>query len=448
MKIAVIGGSGRVGKRIVRFALERGHEVWTFNRRGERAKAMNPGVEKAVSGNYTDLAALTEFVRGADVVVGATIHVRTNPEWYVPGNKNIMAACRAAGVKRVLFVENHCTLTYKGEVMKTLFAQPLEFSKFIPLHMEAFEAERANAEDLDWTVVTAPAKMLPYGRRTGQYLESTSDEILLPDPAMGLASSEMSMEDFADFFVGEIEKGRYVRQRVAICNPLAEAPAPKQPLTIAVIGACGRIGSRAIKEAEARGHTVVGIDPRAEEKKTGLVSLYPCAIEDTERMTQLLTGCDAVFNAIAPNTLHPELYGESIRLIMDECKAAGVKKLLSIIGSSSALLPDGRKLLETDYFEEANRSFYENICKSEEIYEQEKELNWGCITPAAFMELDEPVLRRYRMGDDYLIIMQDADQESEAYFDTSKISLSDFAFACVDELENDKIHHRRCCVGY
>ncbi len=220
-------------------------------------------------------------------------------------------------------------------------------------------------------------------------------------------------------------------------------------MRVVIVGAGGRIGSRTAKELIIRGHTVVGIDPISGVSLDG-VEMHQCAIEEFDRMVEIFIGADAVFNAIAASMDHPEKYGPSIQLIIDECKTAKIPKLLSIIGSSSALCPNGTKLIESDYFEEANRIFYENICKSEEVYEHEKVLNWGCITPAAFMELPEPVLSTYRIGDDYLMIMDEPgiDKTSEAYFDISKISLTDFAFACTDELENDMIHQRRCCVGY
>jgi putative NADH-flavin reductase len=221
MKVAVVGGSGRVGKRIVKLLLERGHEVKTFNRRGERSKMMNPGIVTAISGNYVDLPALTEFVRAMDVMVIATNHVRTNPEWFVPGSRNIMKACKAAGTKRVMFVGNHCTMTHQGRPIQHMFAAPPVFSTFVPLHVEVFKQIRANEEDLDWTVITAAAKMLPYGTITDSYVENTSDELFLPDPKVGMASSTISMEDYANFFVKELEHPRFLRQRVAICNPLS-----------------------------------------------------------------------------------------------------------------------------------------------------------------------------------------------------------------------------------
>lgn len=220
-------------------------------------------------------------------------------------------------------------------------------------------------------------------------------------------------------------------------------------MKIAVVGAMGRLGSRTAKEAARRGHAITAIDPRADlSKSDSSITYYACGTEDHDNLVSLFTGCDAVFNAIAPNTLAPENYPVSIRQIIAACKTAGVPKLLSIMGSCSAILPDGRKMLETDYFEESNRSFYESIEHSDEIYKEEPDFNWACITPPAFMELDEPILHKYRISDDHMVILETADPKNEAYFDTSMMSQSDFAYAAVDELENDNFHQCRFCVGH
>lgn len=220
-------------------------------------------------------------------------------------------------------------------------------------------------------------------------------------------------------------------------------------MKIFIIGVRGRIGYRTAIESIRRGHCVIGVGTSVDE----LYSIpgfeqHRRDVSERERMIELMRGCDVVFNAIAPRTFQPETYCDNIKHIIAGCKAAGVPKLLSIIGSSSALVGPGTRLLESDYFEESNRDFYENICQSEEIYASEHELDWGCITPAAFMECDTPVRREYRKGDDWLVIMDGTPEGSPAYFDTSQISLMDFAYACVDELEKNEIHRRRCCVGY
>jgi putative NADH-flavin reductase len=218
-------------------------------------------------------------------------------------------------------------------------------------------------------------------------------------------------------------------------------------LTFTVIG-LGRIGAIVARELVERGHRVVGIGKSADESTSipGRYDVHRCDIDDEARMIALMAGSDAVFNAISPNLASPGTYGSQIEAVIRETKAAGVPRLLSIIGSSSVLVNTGVKLAETDYFDETNRVFYLNICASEEIYFQERELDWACITPPAFMEDFEPVLRTYRKRyDGHLLAIDD---ESPRYFEVSWISLTDFAYACADELETPTAHHQRVSIGY
>lgn len=218
-------------------------------------------------------------------------------------------------------------------------------------------------------------------------------------------------------------------------------------MRITLIG-LGRVGKIAAQELVARGHYVVGIDKFADESTTiaGKMEVHKCDIEDTGKMVSHMEGSDAIFNAISPNLEHPESYREYILAMFDQTKKAGVSRFLSIIGSSSIIVNTGEKLVYSDYFEETNRIFYLNICETEEIYQKETELDWACITPAAFMELYEPVLRTYRKSyDDHLVT---TDESSMRYFEVSEISLTDFAYACCDELETPTAHHQRICVAY
>jgi len=218
-------------------------------------------------------------------------------------------------------------------------------------------------------------------------------------------------------------------------------------MRFAVVG-LGRIGARTAKELVKRGHHVVGIDKFA-DGSTSIPDKYDvhrCEISHKDEMIRLMKGSDAVFNAISPNLEHPETYGVFITSIMSQTKKAGVPRLLSVIGSSSALVNTGERLVYSDYFDETNRIFYLNICESEELYSKEKELDWGCITPPAFMENPEPVRRQYRKRyDGHIVALNDS---SPCYWEVSWISLSDFAFACADELEMPTVHRQRVCIGY
>lgn len=218
-------------------------------------------------------------------------------------------------------------------------------------------------------------------------------------------------------------------------------------MKVSIIG-LGRVGSIAASELKTRGHYVVGIDKIADESEAvaGSYEVYVCEVSKHDEMVKYIKGSDAVFSTIPPDLEHPEIYKGSIQAIIQETKDAGVPRLLSIIGSSSAMVNTGQKLLYTDILDETNRLFFENICEAETVYHEEKNLDWACITPPAFMELYEPVLRKYRKRyDNYIVTMDDT---SMKYTEVSRISLTDFAYACCDEIENPTAHHQRICVGY
>ena len=91
MKVAVIGGSGRAGSRIVEELARRGHQVTAIARKPEAAPKL-PGVTaKAV--DVHDAAAMTEALKGHDVVVSALRFLDAGPA-------EVIRPVKASGVPR------------------------------------------------------------------------------------------------------------------------------------------------------------------------------------------------------------------------------------------------------------------------------------------------------------------------------------------------------------
>jgi nucleoside-diphosphate-sugar epimerase len=107
MKIVVTGGGGFLGQALCRGLVARGHEVLSYNR-GHYPELQALGVAQ-VRGDLTDAQALYHAVEGA----GAVFHNAAKAgawgsydSYYQPnvvGTENVLAACRAHGVGRLVY---------------------------------------------------------------------------------------------------------------------------------------------------------------------------------------------------------------------------------------------------------------------------------------------------------------------------------------------------------
>lgn len=110
MKALVTGGGGFLGGAIVRRLVARGDAVRSFAR-GEYPELAGLGVE-VVRGDLSDAAALAAAAQGCDVV----FHVAAKAgvwgpyaEYFranVTGTENVVAACRAHGVRRLVYTSS------------------------------------------------------------------------------------------------------------------------------------------------------------------------------------------------------------------------------------------------------------------------------------------------------------------------------------------------------
>ena len=110
MKCLVTGGGGFLGLAIVKQLHSHGHTIRTFQR-GRYPELDALGVE-SVQGDITDAAAVNAAVQGAEAV----FHVAAKPgvwgmyaDFHAPnviGTQNVIAACRAAKVTRLIFTSS------------------------------------------------------------------------------------------------------------------------------------------------------------------------------------------------------------------------------------------------------------------------------------------------------------------------------------------------------
>ncbi len=108
MKIAVAGGTGFIGRHLVDRLLAQEHSVVVVVRNNPGEGLFHSGVE-TVQTSVGDASRLAAAFGGADVVyhlVGIIAETKTNSfeQTVVEGTRNVVAACRKAGVKKIIYL--------------------------------------------------------------------------------------------------------------------------------------------------------------------------------------------------------------------------------------------------------------------------------------------------------------------------------------------------------
>ncbi|MGB6067891.1 MAG: NAD(P)-dependent oxidoreductase [Desulfomonilaceae bacterium] len=207
MKLIVFGATGKLGSRIVKEALERGHQVTAVVRDATRFQDSHERLTAAI-GDVTDAASVAAVVTGHDAVISAVGPTRNSrPELVVDAARALIDGLTRAGIRRVVVGGGAGSLEVSPGVQLVDTPDfPKEWLDIALAHRDALDVIRA--ADLDWTYIS-PAAFLQPGERTGKYRIGT-DQLLTDEKG----ESRISMEDVAIAFLDEVEKPRFVRRRM------------------------------------------------------------------------------------------------------------------------------------------------------------------------------------------------------------------------------------------
>lgn len=200
MKIALVGASGNVGKRITAEAVNRGHTV-TAIARNVADLAAAKGVSPAKADVTADSTA--SALSGHDCVV---LSVRFQGLDF----ERVLNTVRKSGVPRLLVVGGAASLEVKPGL--ALIDTP-DFPDFIKPEAEparqALNRLRKETE-IDW-VFLSPSVFFEAGERTGKF-RLGGDELLTAADG----KSHISYEDYAIALLDEIETPKHHRARFTV----------------------------------------------------------------------------------------------------------------------------------------------------------------------------------------------------------------------------------------
>jgi putative NADH-flavin reductase len=206
MRLAIFGGTGRVGRRLIEYGVAEGHAVVALVR--DPAKlAQYAGRCQATAGDVLDPVMVEETVAGADAVLSAIggAGLAAPGQAISGGMRNIVAAMERRGVRRILAVAGSGVLD--GPDGGLVSESPTFSSMYKAInqeHLGTWEALRRSG--LDWTLVCTPD--LVDGARTNSW-RTRIDR--LPDGGM-----QISVEDTAAFMVQQLVQPEFRQTRVGL----------------------------------------------------------------------------------------------------------------------------------------------------------------------------------------------------------------------------------------
>jgi putative NADH-flavin reductase len=145
---------------------------------------------------------------------------------------------------------------------------------------------------------------------------------------------------------------------------------------------------------------------------------------------------DAVVIVFPAPLAHPQDYPGQLQRVLDAVRDAGAPRVVALIGSAGARTAHGGRLVDTDYFAETTRHFYQSVEAAWDVYRRSSDLDWVAFVPAARMQLHLPDRRTYRTRTDEHLVT--TDDTARRYFDVSQIPYGDCAQAMLDEIERPR----------
>lgn len=202
--IALFGGTGKTGRRVLERALAAGHDVRALVRDPARIALASDRLT-VITGDVLDPASVEETVAGSDAVLAVFGQVKGSPRTLqTDGTRLIVEAMRTHAVRRIVTLSG-------GGLRAEGFDQPKPVDKVIRLLLKALsghvleDAEHHLAvlqeSGLDWTVVRGPRLTENPGK--GTYRVGW----------VGVnASTQISRDDLADFILTQVDDRSFVGQ--------------------------------------------------------------------------------------------------------------------------------------------------------------------------------------------------------------------------------------------
>lgn len=210
MKLFIVGGTGKTGRKLIEQGLERGHVITALVRNPGKVKISNPNL-KIIQGNVLARESFESSLKGQDAVLSALGHKR----FIIPtnilskGTHNLLLAMNTHRVRRLICI------TSLG-VNDSRFKLGLYYTLFtIPVILYFYFLDKSRQEklimnsDLDWTIVR-PGQ-LTNGKKRTNYRHGLS-------VGSYILTKMISRASVAHFMLNQLDDETYIRKTPGIIN--------------------------------------------------------------------------------------------------------------------------------------------------------------------------------------------------------------------------------------
>ena len=210
MKLLVIGGTGKTGRKLIEQGLAEGHVITAIARNPIKLKFDNPNFS-VVKGDVLIPDSLEDPFRGQDAVISSLGHKRFFIKTSIlsRGTKNIINAMNNNGVKRFICITS---LGIKDSKFKlglyyTLFTIPvILFFYFLD---KSKQEELIMKSSLDWIIVR-PGQLTNGKKRTNYKHDTKAGNYIL--------TKMISRASVAHFILKNLDSNLYLRKAVGVTN--------------------------------------------------------------------------------------------------------------------------------------------------------------------------------------------------------------------------------------
>lgn len=211
--VLLIGATGFVGSAVLNELVERGHNVTAVVRNVE--KIAKNDLVTAVKEDVANVEAIAKLAEGKDAIISAYNPGWMNPEiatLIIENYPKILEAAKKSGVERLLIVGGAGTLfCAPGLRVVDSGAIPEEIMGGVRPLGDFYLNTLMNENDIDWIFFSPAGVFDQEGKKTGNYRLGKDDLIVDAE-----GNSHISVQDYADAMVNELEKPAHHKERFTI----------------------------------------------------------------------------------------------------------------------------------------------------------------------------------------------------------------------------------------